>query len=130
MTFSAAQVKELREKTGAGIMDAKKALVEHNGDMEKAMEYLRQKGIASADKKQNRIQKIFIRYICCIHTFSCFISIFCFSIILTVNIFRKSGFRPVPFCVSVPEKSTSATQMCFFQRNSPAASEIWLRQVK
>ncbi len=55
MTFSAAQVKELREKTGAGIMDAKKALVEHNGDMEKAMEYLRQKGIASADKKMNRI---------------------------------------------------------------------------
>ena len=55
MTFSAAQVKELREKTGAGIMDAKKALVEHNGDMEKAMEYLRQKGIASADKKMGRI---------------------------------------------------------------------------
>ena len=58
MTFSAAQVKELREKTGAGIMDAKKALVEHNGDMEKAMEYLRQKGIASADKKMGRIAVI------------------------------------------------------------------------
>ena len=55
MTFSAAQVKELRDKTGAGMMDAKKALVENNGDMEKAMEYLRQKGIASADKKMNRI---------------------------------------------------------------------------
>ncbi len=55
MTFSAAQVKELREKTGAGMMDAKKALVENNGDMEKAMEYLRQKGIASADKKMDRI---------------------------------------------------------------------------
>ena len=55
MTFSAAQVKELREKTGAGMMDAKKALVENNGDMEKAMEYLRQNGIASAYKKMDRI---------------------------------------------------------------------------
>lgn len=44
-------VKELRDKTGAGMMDAKKALVETDGDMEKAMEVLRQKGIASADKK-------------------------------------------------------------------------------
>ena len=48
-------VKELREKTGAGILDAKKALVENNGDMEKAMEFLRQKGIASAEKKMGRI---------------------------------------------------------------------------
>ena len=55
MAITAAQVKELREKTGAGIMDAKKALVENDGNMEKAMEYLRQKGIASADKKMGRI---------------------------------------------------------------------------
>lgn len=55
MNVTAAMVKELREKTGAGIMDAKKALVENNGDMEKAMEFLRQKGIASADKKMGRI---------------------------------------------------------------------------
>lgn len=55
MTISAAMVKELREKTGAGFMDAKKALEQCNGDMEKSMEFLRQKGIASADKKQNRI---------------------------------------------------------------------------
>ena len=55
MTFSAAQVKELREKTGAGFMDSKKALEQCDGDMEKAMEFLRQKGIASAEKKQNRI---------------------------------------------------------------------------
>ena len=48
-------VKELRDKTGAGMMDAKKALVEVDGDMEKAMEVLRQKGIASADKKMGRI---------------------------------------------------------------------------
>jgi elongation factor Ts len=51
MTVTAQQVKELREKTGAGIMDAKKALIENNGDMNKATEYLRQKGIASADTK-------------------------------------------------------------------------------
>lgn len=55
MEITAALVKELREKTGAGIMDAKKALVEAQGDMEKAMETLRQKGIASADKKMSRI---------------------------------------------------------------------------
>ena len=55
MTVTAAMVKELRDKTGAGILDAKKALTENNGDMEKAMEYLRQKGIASADKKMGRI---------------------------------------------------------------------------
>lgn len=55
MDINASQVKELREKTGAGIMDAKKALIEAEGDMEKAMEVLRQKGIASADKKMSRI---------------------------------------------------------------------------
>ena len=55
MNITATMVKELREKTGAGMMDAKKALVEVEGDMEKAMEFLRQKGIASADKKMSRI---------------------------------------------------------------------------
>jgi len=55
MTITATMVKELRDKTGAGMMDAKKALVETNGDMTKAMEFLRQKGMASADKKMGRI---------------------------------------------------------------------------
>ena len=55
MTVTAAMVKELREKTGAGFMDSKKALEQCDGDMEKAMEFLRQKGIASAEKKQDRI---------------------------------------------------------------------------
>lgn len=55
MDVTASMVKELREKTGAGILDAKKALVENNGDMDKAMEFLRQKGMASADKKMGRI---------------------------------------------------------------------------
>ena len=53
--ISAKLVKELREKSGAGMMDCKKALSETNGDMTKAMEWLRQKGIASAGKKQGRI---------------------------------------------------------------------------
>ena len=48
-------IKELREKTGSGMMDCKKALTESNGDMEKAMVWLREKGIASADKKMTRI---------------------------------------------------------------------------
>ena len=55
MEIKASMVKELRDKTGAGMMDAKKALVEAEGDMEKAIEVLRQKGMASADKKMGRI---------------------------------------------------------------------------
>ncbi len=55
MDITASMVKELRDKTGAGMMDAKKALVEAGGNMEQAIEHLRQKGIASADKKMNRI---------------------------------------------------------------------------
>ncbi len=54
MEITASLVKELREKTGAGMMDAKKALVEAEGDMEKAGELLRQKGIANAEKKSGR----------------------------------------------------------------------------
>lgn len=53
--ISAASVKELRERTGAGMMDCKKALTESNGDMEKAIEYLREKGLAAAAKKAGRI---------------------------------------------------------------------------
>jgi len=55
MSISATQVKELRDKTGAGFMDAKKALTETEGNLDKAMELLRQKGIASAEKKMSRI---------------------------------------------------------------------------
>lgn len=53
--ITAQMVKELRDKTAAGMMDCKKALTEADGDMEKAMEALRQKGIASAEKKMGRI---------------------------------------------------------------------------
>ncbi|MEF2722551.1 MAG: translation elongation factor Ts, partial [Limosilactobacillus fermentum] len=53
--ISAKQVMELRKKSGAGIMDAKKALVASEGDMDKAMDYLREKGIAKAAKKSDRI---------------------------------------------------------------------------
>jgi elongation factor Ts len=55
MAITAQMVKELREKTGAGMMDCKKALQETNGDMEKAIDYLREKGIAKAAKKADRI---------------------------------------------------------------------------
>ena len=51
MEISAQQVKDLREKTGAGMMDCKKALTESNGDTEQAIVYLRKKGLASAQKK-------------------------------------------------------------------------------
>nr|WP_309099372.1 translation elongation factor Ts [Fredinandcohnia onubensis] len=55
MAVTAQMVKELREKTGAGMMDCKKALTETDGDMEKAIDYLREKGIAKAAKKGDRI---------------------------------------------------------------------------
>ncbi len=55
MAVTASMVKELREKTGAGMMDCKKALTETDGDMDKAIELLREKGIAKAAKKADRI---------------------------------------------------------------------------
>ena len=55
MAITAALVKELREKTGAGMMDCKKALSETNGDMDKAVDFLREKGLASVAKKSSRI---------------------------------------------------------------------------
>ena len=54
MDITAKMVKELRENSGAGMMDCKKALTECGGDMDKAMDYLRTKGIASASKKEGR----------------------------------------------------------------------------
>ena len=55
MAFTAADVKKLRETTGVGMMDCKKALVETDGDMEKAIEWLREKGLATAQKKAGKI---------------------------------------------------------------------------
>ncbi len=55
MSFGAKDVKELREKTGAGMMDCKKALTETSGDMEAAVDFLRAKGLAAAAKKASRI---------------------------------------------------------------------------
>uniref|UniRef100_A0A7C5RJ76 Elongation factor Ts n=1 Tax=Fervidobacterium thailandense TaxID=1008305 RepID=A0A7C5RJ76_9BACT len=57
MEISAQMVKELRERTGAGMMDCKSALMEANGDMEKAIEILRKKGLAKAAKKAGRETK-------------------------------------------------------------------------
>ena len=54
-TISAQMVKELRERSGAGMMECKKALVENNGDLDTAMEWLRKSGLAKADKKASRI---------------------------------------------------------------------------
>jgi elongation factor Ts len=55
MEVNATLVKELRDKTGAGMMDCKKALAETAGDLDKAVDYLRQKGLAAAAKKADRI---------------------------------------------------------------------------
>ncbi len=55
MGITAAMVKELRERTGSGMMECKKALVETNGDLEAAIEQMRKSGMAKADKKSGRI---------------------------------------------------------------------------
>ena len=55
MSISAAQVKELRERSGAGMMECKKALVETDGDLDAAIEHLRKTGLAKADKKSGRV---------------------------------------------------------------------------
>lgn len=61
MAVTAQMVKELREKTGAGMMDCKKALTETNGDMDKAIDYLREKGISKVAKKQIELpQKVLL----------------------------------------------------------------------
>ena len=62
MAITAGMVKELREMTGAGMMDCKKALSETNGDMDAAVEFLRKNGQAKAEKKAGRIlQKVSLR---------------------------------------------------------------------
>ena len=55
MAITAKQVKELRDKTQAGMMDAKKALVEADGDMDKAIDVLRERGLVKAAKKRGNI---------------------------------------------------------------------------
>ena len=57
MSIDASVVKELRDKTGAGMMDCKKALVETSGNIDKAVDYLRKSGIAKAEKKGDRTAK-------------------------------------------------------------------------
>jgi elongation factor Ts len=57
MNSTAEQIKKLREKTGAGMLNCKNALIEQKGDFEKAVVFLRQKGLASAEKKQSRLTK-------------------------------------------------------------------------
>ena len=64
MSFTAKDVKALREKTGAGMMDCKKALTESNGDMDKAIDFLREKGLAAATKKSGRIAAEGIAFAC------------------------------------------------------------------
>ena len=66
MAFSAADVKNLREMTGVGMMDCKKALAASDGDMDKAVEYLRERGLAASAKKAGRIAAEGMAYACVI----------------------------------------------------------------
>ena len=67
MAFTAADVKNLREMTGVGMMDCKKALTASDGDMDKAVEYLREKGLAASAKKASRIAAEGMAYAAVIH---------------------------------------------------------------
>ena len=67
MAFTAADVKNLREMTGVGMMDCKKALTASDGDMDKAVEYLREKGLAASAKKASRIAAEGMAYACVIN---------------------------------------------------------------
>ena len=64
MSFTAKDVKALREKTGCGMMDCKKALAESNGNMDAAIDFLREKGLAAATKKSGRIAAEGVAYAC------------------------------------------------------------------
>ena len=66
MAFTAADVKNLREMTGVGMMDCKKALAESDGNIDKAIEYLREKGLAASAKKAGRIAAEGMAYACVI----------------------------------------------------------------
>ncbi|MDE2498063.1 MAG: translation elongation factor Ts, partial [Xanthomonadaceae bacterium] len=55
MEITAAMVKELRERSGAGMMECKKALIQNNGDIDTSIEWLRKQGLAKADKKADRV---------------------------------------------------------------------------
>ena len=60
MAFTAKDVQKLREQTGAGMMDCKKALSSSDGDFDKAVEFLREKGLAAAQKKAGRAPGLFL----------------------------------------------------------------------
>ena len=62
MAITASQVKELRERTGAGMMECKKALVETDGDLDAAIDMMRKSGLAKADKKASRVAAEGFRY--------------------------------------------------------------------
>ena len=62
MAITAVQVKELREKTGAGMLDCKNALNATDGDMEKAIDWLREKGIAKLRRHQELLLKVFLKF--------------------------------------------------------------------
>jgi elongation factor Ts len=75
--ITALQVKELREKTGAGMMDCRKALMDSNGDMDKAVELLRKSGIAKAEKKASRTTKEGLIASCISGNKGCLVEVLC-----------------------------------------------------
>ena len=119
MSFSASTVKELREKTGAGMMDCKKALEETKGDFEKAIDFLRTKGLAAAQKKQSRVaaEGLVINHIA--GNVACMVEVNCETdfvaknadFVAFVNDLSKLVATNKPACVTVEEGANNLASM-------------------
>ncbi len=95
MAVTAAAVNELRQATGAGLMDCKKALVACDGDMDKAVDYLREKGLASAGKKASRVAAEGMAYAADVDGVGVAVEVNCESDFVAGNInlqYFKSGY--------------------------------------
>ena len=101
MAFTAADVKKLREMTNVGMMDCKKALTETDGDMDKAVEWLREKGLAKAAKKAGRIAAEGMAY---------------------ATVWSRSTARPTSARSPLRSSSLSRTSARSFSRTTPQTS--------
>jgi len=119
--ITAANVGKLREMTGAGLMDCKKALVETKGDIEVAMEYLRKKGIASAEKKAGRAanEGVIAQHIAPGAKVGVLVEINC----ETDFVAKNDSFRA--FCDDIAKKTRVESERGFGSRPHRSRGEDW-----
>ena len=121
--ITAALVKDLREKTGAGMMDCKKALTETSGDMEAAVDWLRKKGLAAAAKKSGRVAAEGLVGVASAPGRAAMVEVNAETDFVARNDSSKASSRrwPVSHCRS------ARTSMRSRRRSSPAAAAPWPR---